>query len=557
MENNNIPTKVIALGGIREVGKNCYVFEHDDEIFIVDCGIKFADKDISMGVSGIIVPFDYLKANQNKIKGLIITHAHEDHIGGIPYLLQAIPGIKIYGARYTCAILKTKLEEYRNKLQPYSFEEFNDDWKLHTKHFKIEVFRVCHSVPDAFGVYFETVNGKIITTGDFRFDFDITNQTDLSKISELGLRDIDLLLCESTNSEKGGFSMSEKVILNDLERIFKRAKGRIFCSMFASNLDRANDTLKIALKLKRKVLVLGRSMVNAIKVAKDIKYFTAGATDFIERPDFINNYKDEEIFVLMTGSQGEELAALNQLANGVNKNIVVKPTDTIVLSSRPIPGNYKPVEVMVNKLYNTGANIILDSPLYHTHASGHATAQEQQLMIKLINPRYLLPIHGELKMQNAIKRTAISSGVERENVIIAINGQVTTLTNHKAEATEKFVNVENVYIDGRDIAQDASNLLKKREILSTDGVILCSFVIDKKTKKLASNPQISSKGSFISKNSMPAVTKLSYLIKEQVENLPDQNETNIKNTLTPIIDNFIWINFKKKPVIVINSYLKE
>jgi ribonuclease J len=313
--NKAISTNVFALGGIEEIGKNMYIVEHDDEIFIIDCGVKFVDENTMLGVNAIICPFDYLAANKNKVKGLIVTHAHEDHIGGIPYLLKTLPIPKIYGAKLTLGIISRKLREHRD-LQPHTFQVFDDDYKIQSKHFKIEFFRVCHSIPDSFGIFFETNNGKIVSTGDFRFDFSTQgDESDILKIAEIGRRDIDILLCESTNAETQGFSLSEKYIVDEIRRIINKVKGRVFISTFASNLGRIEEIIEIGIKFGRKICLCGRSMETNIQTSIRVGFLNVDQSSFIETRD-VEKYKPEEIMILLTGSQGEEMAALNQIASG-------------------------------------------------------------------------------------------------------------------------------------------------------------------------------------------------------------------------------------------------
>jgi ribonuclease J len=319
MENQNntnqIATNIFALGGIEEIGKNMYIIEHDDEIYIVDCGIKFADENILLGVNSIICPFDYLVENKDKVKALIVTHAHEDHIGGIPYLLKTLPIPKVYAAKLTKGIIEKKLKEHKDLL-PFNFQIFDDDTKVSSKHFKIEFFRVCHSIPDAFGVYFETINGKIVSTGDFRFDFCTQgDESDILKMAEFGKRDIDVLLCESTNADTLGFSLSEKYIIDELRRIILRTKSRIILSTFASNLGRIEEIIEIGVKAGRKIVLVGRSMETNIETSIKVGFLNVNQSCFVEPRD-VANYKDEEILILSTGSQGEEMAALNQMSNG-------------------------------------------------------------------------------------------------------------------------------------------------------------------------------------------------------------------------------------------------
>jgi ribonuclease J len=513
---NQKPTNIFALGGIEEIGKNMYIVEHDDEIYIVDCGIKFADENVLLGVNSIICPFDYLVENKDKIKALIVTHAHEDHIGGIPYLLKTVAIPKIYAAKLTAGIINRKLKEHKDLL-PHHFEYFNDDTKINSKHFKIEFFRVCHSIPDAFGVYLETINGKIISTGDFRFDFSTQgDESDILKMADLGRREIDVLLCESTNAETPGFSVSEKFIIDELRRIILKAKKRIIISTFASNLGRIEEIIEIAIKAGRKICLCGRSMETNIETSISVGFLNVAKSCFIESRD-INQYKDEELLILSTGSQGEEMAALSQMANGKHNWIVLKPTDLLILSSNPIPGNYAAVEQLVNKFYKTGMTIIQNTPNQRIHASGHATKQEQQLMFKLINPQYIIPIHGEYKMLRALKNNAIESGINQANVIQVVNGQKVQLLNHVASATEEFVDSGEIYVDGNKINADTTGVLKYRRVLSQDGVFNVTMIVDRENKRIAELPVIATRGSFYAKTSTSLITKIAYSIKENIE----------------------------------------
>jgi ribonuclease J len=319
MENIEIKqdtTYIFALGGIGEIGKNMYVVQHNKEIYIIDCGIKFANEDELPGVNGIICSFDYLIENKEKIKGLIITHAHEDHIGGIPYLLKKISNIKIYGAKLTLGIIKKKLKEHERSLLPHTEQIIDDNTVLNSSEFKIEFFRVCHSIPDSFGVYLETKAGKIISTGDFRFDFgNRGDETDILKIARLAERNIDVLLCESTNAEREGFSPSESTIINQLKRIILKAKGRIILSTFASNLGRVEEIIEIAINNNRKVCMCGRSMNTNIETSIECGFLQVNKNCFVEQRE-IKDIPDEQLLILSTGSQGEEMAALNRMSNG-------------------------------------------------------------------------------------------------------------------------------------------------------------------------------------------------------------------------------------------------
>jgi ribonuclease J len=346
-------------------------------------------------------------------------------------------------------------------------------------------------------------------TGDYRFDFEaVSDKTDITKIAQLGQKNIDLLLTETTNSERKGFSPSEVNVVAEIGRIVKNAKGRVFVSLFASNISRANELLEIAVKNNRKIVLLGRSMINNINASMEIKYVNVEKTDFVEDLDSIHNIPEDKIFVLMTGSQGEELAALNQIVNGTNKYFAFKPADTVVFSSSPIVGNYKNVENLINKLHKTRAKIIINSSKHPTHASGHATQQEQQLMVSLINPKYLLPVHGEIKMQHAFEKTAVSMGQAQNNILIVTNGQVVELLNHVAKVTNEIIPTFEVYIDGKTI-NDSTDILKYRKVLSTDGICGVTLIYNKETKKIINFPVFAIRGSFYVKTSIPLVEKMS------------------------------------------------
>lgn len=551
--NNEISTNIFALGGIEEIGKNMYIIEHDDEIFIIDCGVKFADENTLLGVNAIICPFDYLVANATKVKGLIVTHAHEDHIGGIPYLLKTLSIPKIYGAKLTVGIITKKLREHKDLL-PHTFQVFDDDYKIQTKHFKIEFFRVCHSIPDSFGIYFETPNGKIVSTGDFRFDFSTQgDESDILKIAEIGRRDIDVLLCESTNAETQGFSISEKYIVDELRRIINKTKGRILISTFASNLGRIEEIIEIGIKAGRKICLCGRSMETNVETSIKVGFLNIDKEHFIETRD-VEKYKPEEVMILSTGSQGEEMAALSQIAIGKHPWIILHPSDTVIMSSNPIPGNFNAVEELVNKLSKAGVTIIQNSHKKRIHASGHATQTEQQLMFKLINPQFLVPIHGEFKMLRMLRVNAQLAGINENNFIQVVNGQKVKLINHVASASNEFVDAGEVYVDGNKINSDTTGLLKYRNILSQDGIFSVTMLIDRKSRRILDLPVIFTRGSFYAKNSAPLITKIAYSIKENVESAMQRmshiiNNNEIRKIAENTTEYFIWKNKKKHPLV--------
>lgn len=543
-------TQIFALGGIEEIGKNTYVIEHGDEIFIVDAGLKFPDEKELPGVDKIIPSYDYLKENERKIAGLIITHAHEDHIGGIPFLLKTVKVPKIYGAKLTLGIVQKKLNEHKDIVKP-QFVTYDDATEVKTKNFYITFFRVCHSVPDAFGVYFKTKNGTIVTTGDFRFDFSTAgDQTDMHKIAKLSQEGIDVLLIECTNAETPGFSDSEVKIIEEIGRIVRRSIGRVFISTFASNLGRIEEIIEIALKFKRKICVIGKSMDTNIKTSINVGYLNVNTRDFIEARD-IEKYKDNEVMVISTGSQGEEMAALNIMAQGKHPWINFKPTDTVILSSNPIPGNWQSVEDLVNRLYHKNITVIQNSPHLKIHASGHATETEQQLMIKLVNPKYIIPIHGEFKMLKRLEKNANYAGVHMDNIIQISNGQKAILKNHVLRASDIFIDADEDYVEGNQINKNFKGVLNTRKNISNNGVFSVILTMDEK-HNLLSLPSITTRGCFYAKSEMPLMTKMAYAIKDAVqEEIKNKgyNEIGLKKICSNTVNYYIWKNKKKHPMV--------
>lgn len=546
------PTKIWCLGGIDEIGKNMYCVKQSNETFIVDCGIKFADEDLP-GVGGLICPYDSLIARQDTIKGLIITHGHEDHIGGIPYLLMSIKKrFPIYGARLTIELIKKRLHEFKEIPTP-EFIVIDDNTIITTEEFKIEFFRVCHSIPDAFGIYMETKNARIIESGDFKFDFSTNgDEFNILKAAEFGKRDVDVLLCESTNAETHGFAASEKEVIDELKSIILTSPGRVFVSTFASNLQRIEEIIELGIKAGRKICLFGRSMNSNVAISMNIGLLNVSESEFIE-PSDIKNFPDEQVLILCTGSQGEEMAALNQMAIGRNIHITFKPTDTVILSSNPIPGNFESVEQLVNRLYMKGVRVKTNSKESKLHSSGHATQMEQQLLFKLINPQYIIPIHGEFKMLRALKQNAVDSGIHPDNVVQIAKGQIVEILNHKLKASQNFVDIYDVFVNNGKIDDDSTATLKYRKALSRDGIFCVTLLLDFKTKEIIGLPAITTKGAFFVKESQALIGKIAYTIRDKVKTyLAKSNNINVNN-IRHIISNtslfFIWSNKRKRPII--------
>ena len=549
---NKNPTYIYALGGLEEIGKNTYVIEHGDDLLLIDAGIKFAN-DMQLGFDGLIANYNVLIEKQKKIKALIITHGHEDHIGGIVHILKKVSIPKIIAPVLSTKLIEKKLNEHKNIQKPEIIPYLDDD-KFQFGQIEVDFFRVCHSIPDSFAVAFHTPNGNIVETGDFRFDFATSSdQTDLYKLMKIASRGIDLLLCESTSSEVPGFSESEKYIIKNIEDYIKQAKGRVFVSTFASNLSRIESIIAMGINLNRKVAILGKSMEANVKISRRLGYLKASDLDFIQAKD-IANFPDNEILVILTGSQGEENAALNVMASQKHSKITLKPSDTIILSSNPIPGNFAAVEEMINNLYKLGVTVYENSPEKKIHASGHATRSEQQLMIQSIGAKYIMPIHGEYKMLKTLKKNAMDLGYDPNNIIIAKNGDVVQLLDHVVTLTNIHHNASPMFINGHDINENCYELLQERNTLSSEGIIKL-LVIFSENKKSVVNVTMLTRGSFYAKDFSSLVHKITSTLKHEISKEISNGNLDFKKLeeiSISIAKPIIWRWIKKNPIFVIN-----
>lgn len=561
---SHAPTYIFALGGVGEIGKNMYVIQHEDEIIIVDAGIKFGNEN-TPGANGIVPNLDYLKENEKKIKALVITHGHEDHIGAIPHLLRNVKIPEIWAGKLACELIKKKLSEYKDiKFNTAKdLHPINDDSKFKTKNFTIEFCRVAHSIPDAFAVAITTPNGLIFETGDFRFDFSTYgDQFNIQKAAELGQRDVAVLMCEATNAQREGFSASEYYVIKNLKQIIAKQIGRVFVSSFASNLSRIEQIIAICVANNRKVCLMGRSMDTNVNVSRKIGYLNVPNETFIT-PAEIANYPDNEVAILLTGSQGEELAALSQIAYGKHHYVTFKPTDTVILSSNPIPGNYLSVEELVNQIYKCGVKVYENSPNCKIHASGHATQTELQLLIKILRPTNLVPIHGEYKMMASLKKLAELVGMDANAIKVSALGQKLELYDGVVEVTDDFVPIGNTYIDGNQ-AQDGDHenndsweVGQERQNISNNGVFNVLLIFNKNTKTLNTNPIISTRGCFYAKENAWLVNKIMSTIKQMVQKeLKEKKEIPshqfLRSKVFNIVSQYIWRTKHKTPRIFTN-----
>ena len=482
-------TKVFALGGLGEVGKNMYCVMHNDEIIIVDSGVMFPEEDL-LGIDYVIPDYTFLKENAMKIKALLITHGHEDHIGSIPFLLQTVDIPRIYAPAQAKALIDKKLEE-RN-IQYKNMIIYNENTKIKTKYFNIEFFRTTHSIPDSHGIALHTPNGTIVMTGDFKMDLTpIGPMFDIQKMARIGEEGVTLLMSDSTNATVKGTSVSESVVDENLSEIFENEKdNRIILATFASNIYRLKHIIEICRKNKRKVALFGRSMDTSIEIA--IKCGFIQDKKIIITPEEANHLKPSQVCLLCTGSQGEPLAALSRIANGSHKQIKLMPNDIVIFSSSPIPGNGASVSNTINKLYLKGVKVYTNST-NEIHSSGHANQDELKLMIRLFKPKFFAPYHGEYRMLKMHCDLAVSCDIPKENTFILENGDVLNVLNHEV-SRGGTVPAEDIYVDGSRIGDVGSTVIKDRKLMSTNGILVIIANIDFTKKKLLAKPLVTTRG---------------------------------------------------------------
>ena len=546
-------TKIIVLGGLGEIGKNMYCIMHKDEIVIIDAGVSFPEDDL-LGVDYVLPDFSFLKENEDKIKALIITHGHEDHIGGIPFLLQSVNIPAIYAPNQAKELITLKLIDRNIKYD--NLFVYTEDSKLTFKNITVEFFTTTHSIPDSHGVSITTPDGRIVTTGDFKFDLTpIGPMANLYKMATIGHEGVDLLISDSTNALNSGFSNSESVVDDALNDMFDRCKtNRIIIATFASNIYRLKHIFETCYKHNRKICIFGRSMENNINISINGGYIDH--KELLISADEANNLKPNEVTILCTGTQGEPLAALSRISNGTHRQIKLRPDDVVVFSSSAIPGNALSIAKTINKLYLKGVKVFTNTSLTDLHTSGHANEEELKLMIRLIKPKYLMPFHGDYRMLKKHANIGIDCDIPKENTFILKNGDILNLTNHIITKSDS-IPAPDIYVDSSRMNEVQGAVIRDRKIMATDGILVVIINVDMKKRELLIKPNITTRGFILINENEGLIRKIedeaSYIISEQLKNRNSTFATiksEVVYNMSPFIKNLTGRNPIILPVIL-------
>ncbi|WP_153721126.1 ribonuclease J [Sporosarcina cascadiensis] len=542
---------IFALGGINEIGKNMYVLQYEEDLFVIDCGSMFPDENL-LGIDLIIQDISYLKQNQDKIRALLITHGHEDHIGGIAYFLKQL-NIPVYATALTAGLINSKLKEH-GLLRSTDMTIVHAESKLVFGNVEVTFFKTNHSIPDCVGVVFHTPVGTVVHTGDFKFDLTpVNNETpDIHKMAQIGERGVLALLSESTNAERPGFNPSEITVGGHIEEEFRKARNKVFISTFASNVHRVQQVIDAAQKTGRKLALLGRSMNNVVNVASELGHLNIPDGMLIE-PYETGKLSPEKVAILCTGSQGEPMAALSRLSSSNFRQVKVLPDDTVIFASSPIPGNEKNVSRIIDNLYQLKANVIYGSgSATGMHVSGHANQEELKLMLTLMKPKYFIPIHGEHRMLYKHKQLAESVGVESENIFIISNGDVVDIDADQAVQTRK-VHAGRVFVDGLGVGDVGSVVLRDRRVLSEEGMLVILITVSKTDGQLVSEPDTISRGFVYQRDAQELIKEVNDAVTTTVNNLLDTNGSKrnvIRQNVKSSVEKLLFERTKRRPMIL-------
>ena len=539
--------KIIPLGGLEQIGMNITAFEYEDSIIVVDCGLSFPEDDM-LGIDLVIPDITYLKDNIDKVKGFFITHGHEDHIGAIPYVLKEI-NVPIYATKLTIGIIDHKLREH-NMLTKVKRKVVRYGQHINLGNFRVEFIKTNHSIQDAAALAIYSPAGIVVHTGDFKVDYTpvFGDAIDLARLGEIGKKGVLALMCDSTNAERPGFTMSEKRVGKIFDNVFAEHKNsRIIIATFASNVDRVQQIINTACKYNRKVVVEGRSMVNIISTATELGYLDIPENTLIDIEQ-LKNYPDEQTVLITTGSQGESMAALSRMASGMHKKITIKPKDTIIFSSNPIPGNEKSVSHVINELFMKGADVIFQD----AHVSGHACQEDIKLIYSLVRPKYSIPVHGEYKHLVAQAKIAQELGYDKDHIFILSSGDVLELNEEEAKVNGR-VHVGNVMVDGLGVGDVGNIVLRDRQHLAEEGIIIVVLTMESGSGQILAGPDIVSRGFVYVRGSESLMDEAKQVLDDTMMDITNRNITDwskIKTEIKDSLGEFVWRETKRRPMII-------
>ena len=544
---NNSKLRIIPLGGLEQIGMNITAFEFEDSIVVVDCGLSFPEDDM-LGIDLVIPDITYLKNNAHKVKGFVITHGHEDHIGALPYVLKEL-NVPVYATRLTIALIEHKLKEH-NLLKSVKRKVVKHGQSINLGKFRIEFINTNHSIADASALAIYSPAGIVVHTGDFKVDYTpvFGDAIDLQRFGEIGKKGVLALMCDSTNAERKGFTMSERTVGKTFDNIFAEHKNtRIIIATFASNVDRVQQIINSAYKYGRKCVVEGRSMVNVISTAAELGYLNVPENTLIEL-DQMKNYPDEQMVLITTGSQGESMAALSRMASNMHRKVQIKPGDTVIFSSNPIPGNEKAVSRVINELSMKGADVIFQD----AHVSGHACQEEIKLIYSLVHPKYAIPVHGEYRHLKAQAQVAESLGIPKDNIFLLSSGDVLELDEEKAQVVDR-VQTGAILVDGLGVGDVGNIVLRDRQHLAEDGILIVVLTLEKYSNQVLAGPDIVSRGFVYVRESEGLMDEAKHVVEEAIEDCMDRRVTDwgrLKTAIRDSLSEFLWKRTKRSPMIL-------